>query len=102
MYLRFGEIPEGEQSDIHFRGEPVAKEEGVSVYHAKVDDDGTVNVCLPLPMTEDKLDTFISLVKYEDRKCYLVEGDFVGRGSDNEPLIKNVKILKEVTYRDKL
>lgn len=102
MYLRLGEIPEDEQSYIHFRGEPVGKENGVSVYHAKVEDDGTVNICLPLPINEQILDTFIDLIKYENRKCYLVNGDLVGKGSDNEPLIKNVEIVKEVVYRDKL
>ena len=93
MYIRFGDIPEDECSIIHWRGEEVGKEDGVSVYEAKIDDYGNISVCLPLPINENTLDTFRNLVEYESRPCYLVSGDYVGKGADNEPLIKNVHIV---------
>jgi len=103
MYLRFGDIPEDECSRI-YRGEDcVGNEIGVSVYDSTVDEFGNVSVCLPLPLNRNTLDTFRHLVEYENRPCYLVEGRVVGRGSDNEPLIQNVKIVKKVEeYREKL
>ena len=43
-------------------------------------------------------------MEYESRNVYVVTGKYVGKGTDNEPLIKNVKILKNITsqYRRKL
>lgn len=101
MYIRFGEIPEGERSGVYHAGELVRKEDGVSVYDAKIDDWGNVSVCLPLPINANTLDTFRNLVEYEHRNCYLVSGEYIGKGSDNEPLIRNVKIIEKIKYREK-
>jgi len=101
MYIRFGDIPEDECSSIYWRGEFVGKENGVSVYDAKIDDWGNLSVCLPLPINRNTLDTFRSLVEYDDRPCYLVTGDYVGKGTDNEPLIKNITVIEKIEkYRD--
>jgi len=99
MYIRFGEIPEGERSGVYHAGELVRKEDGVSVYDAKIDDRGNVSVCLPLPINANTLGTFRNLVEYENRNCYLVNGEYIGKGSDNEPLIRNVNIIKKIEYR---
>lgn len=101
MYIRFGEIPTDERSGVYHAGELIKKEEGVSVYDAKIDDWGNVSVCLPLPITRSTLDTFRDLVEYDNRKCYLVKGRYVGKGSDNEPLIREVEIIEEIEYRIK-
>ena len=101
MFIRFGEIPENERSGI-FRGEDsIGEEIGVSVYDANIDEVGNVSVGIPLPLTKSTLDTFIGFVEYQNRKCYLVDGEVVGRGADGEPLIQNVKVIKEITYRTK-
>lgn len=99
MYLRFGDIPDNECSKIWRGEECVGEEKGVSVYDVKTDDLGNVSVCLPLPINASTLDTFRHFIEYENRPCYLVDGDYVGKGTDNEPLIQNVNIIKEIKYR---
>lgn len=101
MYIRFGDIPTNEQSTIYRGDEEIGIEKGVSVYHAVINDNGDVEICITLPITRTTLYTFQHLVEYDNRPCYLVDGEYVGRGSDGEPLIKNVKIIKEITYRKK-
>ena len=97
-YLRFGEIPENEESGIWQHGDFVGKEIGVSVYDAVIKRNNIL-IALPLPMTESTLDTFQGFVEYDNRPCYLVTGKMVGKGKDGEPLLKNVKIIKEIKYR---
>ena len=60
-------------------------------------------VCgLTLPTTKTTLYTQQHLLEYDNRHCYLVTGDCVGHGTDGEPLIVNVKIVKEIKeYRNK-
>lgn len=101
-YIRFGEIPENETSGIYLSGERIGIEKGVSVYDA-VEIDGEWRVVLPNPLLKEvgfDLYNFISntkhLVETERRPMYLVQGDEVGRGSTNEPLLRNVKIIKEL------
>lgn len=99
-YIRFGEIPENEASGI-YRGEvKVGEEKGVSVYDA-VEIDGQWRVVLPNPLLKEvgfDLYNFISntkhMVETERRAMYLVQGDEVGRGATNEPLLKNITIVK--------
>ena len=95
-YLRFGDIPENEKSGIYRREELIGFEDGVSVYDVVISEDGKISVGFPLPATESTLDTFVGFIKYHNRQMFLVDGDFVGRGTDGEPLIKNVKILQEI------
>ena len=33
------------------------------------------------------------------RKCFLIEGKKIGKGSDNEPLVVNIKIVKQLFYK---
>lgn len=96
MYLRFGDIPSDEKSRVWRGEELIGYENGVSVYDVIIGEDGKISVGFPLPAIESTLDTFIGFIKYQNRPMYLVDGDFVGRGSDNEPLIRNVKMIKEI------
>lgn len=98
-YIRFGDIPKGERSTIWRVETEIGKEQGVSVYDYFCTDNDTIGVVLPLPITENALNTFTNLVKYDDRPCYLVEGDCVGKGSDGEPLLRNVNIVKQIKYK---
>lgn len=99
-YIRFGEIPENEVSGI-YRGEvKVGEEKGVSVYDA-VEIDGIWRVVLPNPLLKEvgfDLYNFISntkcMVETERRPMYLVQGDEVGKGATNEPLLKNITIIR--------
>ena len=102
LYIRFGEIPTDEKSKI-FRGEiEVGTENGVSVYPAFKTIEGDIVLGLNLPITKTTLYTQQHLVEYDDRPCYLVKGDYVGKDTDGQPLIKNVSIIEKIgTYRVK-
>jgi len=98
-YIRFGDVPEDECSTI-YRGEnAIGKENGVSVYPVIIFGD-KIFLGITLPITRTTLDTFIHLIRYDNRPCYLVEGDYIGEGTDGEPLIQNVNIIKEIKYRN--
>ena len=104
-YIRIGEIPEKERSGIYRSGEKIGEEEGVSVYNAVVDMNGDKqhwNIVLPYPLTEVVINdlqifhTMLNCDVYETPPIYLVEGDVVGCGSSNEPLLRNVKIIQKL------
>lgn len=97
-YIRLGNIPSNEKSKIYRNEEEIGIEEGVSVYPA-FETNGDIVIGLSLPITQTTLHTQQHLLEYENRPCYLVTGDYVGKGSDGEPLIKNVRIIKEIKYR---
>jgi len=83
-YIRFGEIPDGEQS---YDSSAEQYEDGVSVYgEACVD-----GVHVP---TEGQILGALLLLQ---RDSYLVSGRRVGTGADGEPLIRDVEIEQELT-----
>ena len=97
MFIRYGKVPEDERSTIWFRGsESKGKEDGVSVYEAHETLDGTYAPVIPYPPNEDALDDYYHYLRYYTGEVYLVDGDVVGKGSDGEPLIRNVKIIKKL------
>ena len=105
FYIRIGDIPSEEKSAV-YRGETVVGyEDGVSVYDC-VETDGLYRIVMPFPLKEGQGMTYEFLIqditqcryKIENpRNVYLVSGMEVGKGHDNEPLIKEVKILKDLT-----
>lgn len=105
FYIRIGDIPSEEKSSV-YRGETVVGyEDGVSVYDC-VEIDGLYRIVMPFPLKEGQGITYEFLIqditqcryKIENpRNVYLVSGIEVGKGNDNEPLIKEVKILKDLT-----
>lgn len=98
IFYRFGEIPEDECSSIwNNNNEVIDKEKGVSVYEAHKNINGTYSPVLPFPTSEIALNSFIINVAYFTGNKYLVTGDLLDEtGTDGEPLIKNVKILKKI------
>jgi hypothetical protein len=52
---------------------------------------------IPTPLNVSSLYTIQGFILYNKRKVYLVSGIEVGKGTDNEPIIKNVKIEREIT-----
>lgn len=97
IFYRFGEIPINEKSGIWKGEEKVGEELGVSVYEAHKNLNGLYSPVLPMPTNTSAFDTFLHLIKYYSGKKYLVTGDILPFvGMDGEPLIKNVKILKEL------
>ena len=101
LYIRFGEIPNNEKSKIYRGEEEIGEEDGVSVYPA-FEVNGDIVLGLTLPITKSTLYTQQHLLEYENRPCYLVKGDYVGKDSDGQPLICNVQIIKKIdNYRVK-
>ena len=98
LFYRFDDIPKNERSSIFWRGEEkIGEEKGVSVYEAHKNINGTYSPVLPNPINETGVDTFIHLIRYYSGNKYLVTGDLLDdRGTDGEPLIKNVKIIKKL------
>ena len=104
-YIRIGEIPLDERSKIHL-GDEDRYEEGVSVWNAVKLEDG-YHLVAPIHGNSCTYTDFIADAFPEEwygkslpdtLKIYVVTGDEVGRGSDNEPLLRNVKILEELPY----
>lgn len=95
-YIRFGEIPENEQSTVYFHGEESKKENGVSVYDYTIIDQ-KYHIVVPNPVKENTLDTIKNLLIYDKRKVYLVYGYCIGIGNDGEPLLKNIEIVRDIT-----
>ena len=85
FYVRFGDLPKDGKSTNHLTGK---KEKGVSVIEAK----------------QNLFTGEIELVPYgsptfmwvQNRPMYEVTGEYVGKGSDGEPLLKNAKILRRI------
>lgn len=98
LYIRFGDIPANEKSKIYRGEQEIGSENSVSVYPAFEDKEGNIILGLNLPITKTSLHTQQHLLEYESRPCYLVTGDYVGKGTDGEPLIKNVRIIKEIKH----
>ena len=97
-YIRFGNIPENEGSGIWCDAIKVGEEKGVSVYDA-VMIDGQWRVVLPSPLKKEvgfDLYNFIGGTENGNFPVYLVQGDYVGKGSTNEPLLKNVRIVEKL------
>ena len=93
LYIRFGDVPSNEISKIH-RGEVEIGED--------FELNGNVVLGLTLPITKTTLYTQQHLLEYDNRPCYLVSGDYVGKGTDGEPLIRNISIIKRLdNYRVK-
>ena len=77
--------------------EVIGKEKGVSVYEAHKNINGTYSPVLPFPTNEKAFNDFIHHIAYFTGNKYLVTGDLLDEtGTDGEPLIKNVKILKKL------
>ena len=97
-YIRFGDIPENEASGVWCDTIKVREEKGVSVYDAVMIDDKW-RIVLPLPIKKEvgfDLYNFIGGTENGNLPMYLVEGDYVGKGTTNEPLLKNVRIIKKL------
>lgn len=102
-YIRFGKIPPTERSRIHSGGDVIGEEIGVSCYDAAYID-GEWRIVYPNPCKECTVDTLHGFIlgccgvnKFEDNDAYLITGDKVGYGSDGEPLIRNVRVIANIT-----
>jgi len=86
LYLRWGNLPRGGRSKNHATGE---LEAGVSVYGARYNP-----VTDLIEYAEDGTGCHAALTYLlSGAPCYLVTGTEVGRGSDGEPVLRDVRIL---------
>ena len=103
-YIRIGSIPKDERSKVWRSGIMVGEENGVSCYDALFSH-GKWNIVIPSPINEAKVSTLYGLLsqlgmlyKVDDpQRAYLVEGEWIGQGTDGEPLLRNVRILEDIT-----
>lgn len=98
-YIRFGNPPSNERSGIYSGETKIGEEEGVSVYNA-VFQGGRYHIVMPHKITRKFMDTLYGILE-DGRDCLLVNGDFFGFGSDGEPLLRNVRILRRIQVTDK-
>lgn len=102
LYIRFGEIPTDGKSKIFHGDIEIGTENGVSVYPAFETNNGDIVLGLNLPITKTTLHTQQHLLEYDNRPCYLVKGNYVGKDTDGQPLIDNVNIIRKIdSYRIK-
>ena len=97
-YIRFGDIPANEVSCVWCDTFKVREEKGVSVYDTVMIDDQW-RILLPHPLKKEvgfDLYNFIGGTENGNISVYLVEGDEVGKGTTNEPLLKNVRIIQKL------
>lgn len=94
LYIRFGGIPENEQS---YDNRNDRLEDGVSVYaceNAETDEDAPDDVGEAYYLAGTMLQTVFSLMH---RDTYLVTGEQVGTGADGEPVIQDVEVVANLT-----
>lgn len=98
LYLRIGDPPPGERST---NGATGRLERGVSVYAVDWDPGRSLWV-VDVPRADDA--TAVELVRdliAGDRRAFLVTGRVLSSvGSDGEPLLRSIRIEREVTVRD--
>ena len=80
-YLRFGDIPTSDLSNIWLNDQIIGQELGVSVYDA---------------ITHKVINTLYILIA-EKISVYILSGEEIGIGTDGEPLLKGPHILLEIT-----
>lgn len=103
-FIRFGFIPKTKHSNIYCGDIVIGQEIGVSCYECMKVDDKYRIIYPPLNNRWDKsakvLNILIKRFLDGDTKCFLVNGTVVGRGTDNEPLLRDVKIIQELSKTD--
>jgi hypothetical protein len=90
VYMRFGKSPKEGYSFNYMDNE---KEKGVSVYEAKIADDGSFRIVNANHLME------ATYLQVQERPIYVLSGKEIGRGADGEPVIK---VEKETTLNDYL
>lgn len=100
IFFRFGEWAKDEQSYIYANHSEtvIGREKGVSVFEAHKDRNGNYLPVPPSPLNESGWNDYTMWLYYRwnDEPKFIVTGDVVGIGTDNEPLLRNIKIISKV------
>lgn len=102
LYIRFGDIPEDQLSKVHRGDQEVRSEGGISVWKA-IESNCKYFPLLPKHPNDNTIADYFKHLLYDDGKVYLVTGDELFlEGADREPLLMNVKVIKDITsyYRN--
>ena len=100
VYIRFGELPNDGQSEVHWGDYTARKEGGISVWRA-IKANGQYYPMLHSDANEDGIADFYRMVMQHSDPIYLVTGQEIRlEGADREPLLKNVVILKQLHYAE--
>lgn len=89
-YIRFNDLPHSGYSTNYATRK---KESGISCYEARWD-----LVSGAYKRNGDGLDGAAIYYIMSESPVYLVTGEEIGKGSDGEPLLKNVKMLAKLTF----
>ena len=95
VYIRFGEIPKNERSKVHYGDDIAGQELGVSVWEA-IKANGCYYPKLPDDANENAISDYFHQLFEKNKKVYLVIGEKWGEGQCREPVLRNVKIIKEI------
>lgn len=96
FYIRFGDIPEDGRSRQYQGDEIIKTEKGVSVWDSAIANDIYFPI-LPQDPNECTVQDYFGFI-WGNRPVYLVTGDELDeKGACGEPLLTNVKIIKELT-----
>lgn len=99
LYIRFGELPEDNESKVHFGDATVRNEGGLSVWRA-VECDGQYFPILPEDANKSAISDYFRML-FSDKKVYLVTGmEMRLEGADREPLLypPTVVVIQELHY----
>lgn len=94
-FLRFGDLPDSGKSSIYKGETKIGEEKGVSVFECTQD---TYQLILPQELTRNLMSDIQGFFNYSDRPLYLVSGIQIGTGTDNEPIIVDARVEKEIPY----
>lgn len=110
LYLRFKDIPRNKKSSIYRNSIKVGEELGVSVFEL-TEINGVLRVVFPVYIENSIMKNFdltpegysndFSMLWNEfignQIPAYLVSGTEICKGSDGEPVIKDIKIIKKLS-----
>lgn len=98
-YIRFGEIPIDGKSKIHRGDTLISEEQGVSVWEC-IECNGVYRLLVPNPCNANAMGDIDSYLLrshyYTSKPVFEVEGTVVGTGSDGEPLLSNITMIKKL------
>lgn len=97
-YIRFGKLPIG-KSKIYRGDVLIGEEDGISVWEC-LEHNGTYRLLVPNPCNANAMadiDSYLLRSHYYNSKpVFEVEGTVVGTGSDGEPLLSNITMVKKL------
>lgn len=103
-FIRFKNIPSNELSAVHDGDAGIDRYEiGVSCYQC-INENGCYKIVLPSINSgaTDDLNDFIHGVENNKFPVYLIEAEQVGMGTYGEPVVKNVKVLNQLSVTNLL